>query len=50
VVSVLHIDNPLLLFAIAYPVILILSALSWHYVESRALALKGRIGRGKGRG
>jgi peptidoglycan/LPS O-acetylase OafA/YrhL len=40
IVSVLRIDNPLLLFAIAYPVILMMSALSWHYVESRALAWK----------
>lgn len=43
IVSVAGVDNPLLLFAISFPIIFSLAALSWHFVESRALALKNRF-------
>jgi peptidoglycan/LPS O-acetylase OafA/YrhL len=40
----LAIADPLLLFAATMAVTLPLAALSWHFVEKPALAMKGRLG------
>lgn len=35
--------NPLLMFAIAFPLTLFMAFLSWHIVEKKALLLKGKV-------
>ena len=40
-VSLMEPPRPIVFFLICYPIIVAVAAASWHFVESRALALKG---------
>jgi peptidoglycan/LPS O-acetylase OafA/YrhL len=35
--------DPLLLFGLAFPLILLLAILSWHFIEKPSLSLKGKL-------
>lgn len=42
IVQVLHVKSPLVIFAIAAPIALVIGALSWFWIEKPALRLKDR--------